>query len=158
MKVLRRRNLVAATDRKSIDAEFIAETKWPMFWVEASAFFVATKHRGLLCAKLQTQKGEKDANWNSTSPILFTLHLRGFVIVTGTILSASKSGFMFNIGISFSKRDRSNGLESATKFAGSILNLENFNERDLPEGMAFDFLVPGIKISASLPALFVNLM
>ena len=90
--------------------------------------------------------------------LLFTLHLRGFVIVTGTILSASKSGLMFNIGISFSKRDRSNGLESATKFAGSILNLENFNERDLPEGMAFDFLVPGIKISASLPALFVNLM
>lgn len=123
-----------------------------------SSQFVATKHRGLLCAKLQTQKGGKDANWNSTSPILFTLHLRGFVIVTGTILSASKSGFMFNIGISFSKRDRSNGLESATKFAGSILNLENFNERDLPEGMAFDFLVPGIKISASLPALFVNLM
>lgn len=78
--------------------------------------------------------------------------------MTGTILSASRSGFMFNIGISFSKRDRSNGLESATKFAGSILNLENFNERDLPEGMAFDFLVPGIKISASLPALFVNLM
>lgn len=111
--------------------------------------------RSTVCQTSNTKRGER---CKLTSPILFTLHLRGFVIVTGTILSASKSGFMFNIGISFSKRDRSNGLESATKFAGSILNLENFNERDLPEGMAFDFLVPGIKISASLPALFVNLM
>ena len=65
--------------------------------------------------------------------------------MTGTILSASKSGLMFNIGISFSKRDRSNGLENATKFAGSVLNFENLNGRDLPEGIAFDFLVPGIK-------------
>ena len=105
---------------------------------------------------LNTKKEGMDANqWGL---LLFTLHLRRFVMVTGTILSASKSGLMFNIGISFSKRDRSNGLERATKFAGSILNFENFNDRDLPEGMAFDFLVPGIKISASLPALFVNLM
>ena len=28
--------MVAAIDRKNIDAEFIAETKRPMFWVEAS--------------------------------------------------------------------------------------------------------------------------
>ena len=120
-----------------------------------SSQFVATKHRGLLCAK---QKRGDRCKLEFNVSYTFYLHLRGFVIVTGTILSASKSGLMFNIGISLSKRDRSNGLESATKFAGSILNLENFNERDLPEGMAFDFLVPGIKMSASLPALFVNLM
>lgn len=51
-----------------------------------------------------------------------------------------------------------NGLVSATKAAGSILNLENLSERDFPDGIALDFLVPGITISASFPALLVNLM
>lgn len=78
-------------------------------------------------------------------------------MVTGTTLSASKSGLMFITGKSFSNSGSLNGLERPTKSAGSILNLENFRERDLPEGMAFVFFVPGITISASLPALLVNL-
>ena len=78
-------------------------------------------------------------------------------MVTGTTLSASKSGVIFIIGKSFNNSGSLNGLERATKFAGSILNLENFSERDLPKGMAFVFFVPGITISASFPALLVNL-
>lgn len=79
-------------------------------------------------------------------------------MVTGTILSASKSGLMFKIGKLFSNNGSLNGLVSATKSAGSILNLENFSESDFPEGMALDFLVPGMTISASFPALLVNFM
>ena len=78
-------------------------------------------------------------------------------MVTGTTLSASKSGLMFIAGKLFRNSGSLNGLERATKSAGSILNLENLSERDLPEGIAFVFFVPGITISASFPALLVNL-
>ena len=79
-------------------------------------------------------------------------------MVTGTILSAPASGLTFKMGRLFRYNSPLNGFESATKSAGLGVILENFNERDLPEGMALDFLVPGIAISASFPALLVNLM
>lgn len=94
---------------------------------------------------------------NNKNLSALTQDLRGRVMVTGTTLSAFKSGLIFITGKSFSKSGSLNGVERATKSAGSILNLENFSERDLPEGMAFVFFVPGITISASFPALFVNL-
>lgn len=78
-------------------------------------------------------------------------------MVTGTILSTSKSGLMLKMGRLFNSKFSLNGLESATKSAGSILNLENFSERDFPGGIALNFVVPGIAISASFPALLVNL-
>ena len=80
------------------------------------------------------------------------------MIFTCLILSASRSGLTFKIGKLSRKRGSLNGMESATKSAGSIVNLENFSDRDLPMGMALDFLVPGITISASFPALLVNFM
>ena len=96
--------------------------------------------------------------WKSRSTVYTTQYLRGFVMVTGTTLSASKSGLMFKMGTLSRKSGSLNGLESATKSAGSILNFENLSDRDLPEGIELDFLVPGITISASFPALLVNLM
>ena len=82
MKVLRRRNLVAATDRKSIDAEFIAETKGPMFWVEASACtrgFVLTicrykTSRPTVCQTSNTKRGERcKLEFNVSYTFHFTL-------------------------------------------------------------------------------------
>lgn len=46
-------------------------------------------------------------------------------MVTGTTLSASKSGFMLIIGKSFNRSGSLNGWERATKSADSILYLEN---------------------------------